>query len=406
MRVCATALCLYAAACAEAAGPSQQPASTRVIDLADPSTSLKFWLQHPSLGEASFDSFEQSVNNPIYTGGEKWPWPVNGFLAGSLRNKPCTIYVGLYRKGYEQGTTACNYTDGATTPPTLSGDSGGGRSGGGGGFGGGRVGGQMHRNTPPPPPPPPPPTPAGDTWQIFAHTSSSFEVCPLKGNAVYPYLGNTDTYQGCQAKCQAMQSGCTKKNTSTSTSTSTSTNTCCYSFSWADASMGEWGTRCYGQLTNRWKLTPNIVGVTSGCDASIAGNCASAPPPPPPPPRAPACATAMLKLQSNDHGVTWGPAAGGPATSNPLVCNGNTSSFDKGSGCPDGSATNDASNVSAGVHLLWDWNADLGDSNCPHAGLGYSHAPVGKGCLVRNTSASPFLPRICSRTLVGCAVPH
>ena len=48
-------------------------------------------------------------------------------------------------------------------------------------------------------------------------------------------------------------------------------------------------------------------------------------------------------------------------------------------------ATNDGSTAldpgTGGVHLVWDWNVDLGDASVPHAGLGHSYAPPGNGCL-------------------------
>ena len=81
-----------------------------VLDLADPFMSLRYWLPHPVLGEASFDAFEQSDANPVYEGSAPWLWPVNGFLAGGLRNKPAIMYVGLYQQGYKAGHTVCNYT--------------------------------------------------------------------------------------------------------------------------------------------------------------------------------------------------------------------------------------------------------------------------------------------------------
>ena len=100
------------------------------------------------------------------------------------------------------------------------------------------------------------------------------------------------------------------------------------------------------------------------------------------------CAAAMLQLQSDDHGKSWHPWPDWPGATDPLACNGDPDSFDKGTGCPDGSA---AAAADGGVHLVWDWNVDLGDANVPHAGLGYSHAPpgdqpapghpTGRGCL-------------------------
>ena len=170
-----------------------------VLDLADPEASLRYWLAHPVLGEASFDSFVHSEDNPVYVGREPWPWPVNGFLAGGLRNKPAIMYVGLYPRGYGAGHAVCNYT-------TLG-------------------------------------------------------------------------------------------------------------------ASGE-------------------------------------------------CAMTMLQLQSDDHGKSWAPW---PAD-DPLACKGERDSFDRGTGCPDGST---AAGPNGGVHLVWDWNVDLGDSNVPHAGLGYSYAPAG-----------------------------
>eukprot|EP00729_Bicosta_minor_P022132 gene22132-15215_t len=84
-----------------------------------------------------------------------------------------------------------------------------------------------------------------------------------------------------------------------------------------------------------------------------------------------ACSSSMLALQSTDRGHSWTDGAG-------LACTGNASSFEKGSGCPDGFAVDDGGGT-GGVHLLWDWNVALGDSTLPHAGLGYSHgaSPTG-----------------------------
>ena len=176
----------------------RQVAAPQTIDLADPVQSLKYWLPHPVLGEASFDAFIQSAGNPVYVGQAPWLWPVNGFLAGRRWNQPGRIYVGLYQQDYKVGRTACNYTG-----------------------------------------------------------------------------------------------------------------------------------------------------------ASAGG-----------------CAAAMLQLQSDDQGESWRPW---PAA-DPLACSGDPASFDKGTGCPDGST---AAAADGGVHLVWDWNVDLGDSSVPHAGLGYSHAPPG-----------------------------
>ena len=188
-----------------AATPAPPPSS---LDLADPAVSLRFWLQHPSLGEAGFDSTIPHPGNPIYVGRQPWPWPVNGALGGSFRNKPTVMYLGLYQQGYAAGRHACNL---------------------------------------------------------------SLSEAPPGG-----------------------------------------------------------------------------------------------------------CAAAMLKLESDDHGATWAPATGG-RTAQPLVCNGDPAGVDRGTGCPDGSTALDPG--TGGVHLVWDWNVDLGDASVPHAGLGHSYAPPGNGCL-------------------------
>ena len=94
-----TSILLLSAAAAEV----QLRQAGALIDLADPAQSLKYWLPHPVLGEASFDAFEQSKRNPVYVGQAPWLWPVNGFLAGGLRNKPALMYVGLYQQGYRAG---------------------------------------------------------------------------------------------------------------------------------------------------------------------------------------------------------------------------------------------------------------------------------------------------------------
>ena len=87
-------------------------------------------------------------------------------------------------------------------------------------------------------------------------------------------------------------------------------------------------------------------------------------------------------------GVTWAPETGGltpptPAARNqPLVCNSDPSSSFGRRGCPDGSSALDPD--TGGVHLIWDWNDDLGGAKVPHAGLGHSYAPPnydGSGCL-------------------------
>jgi hypothetical protein len=88
-----------------------------VLDLADPSVSLRYWLQHPTLGEAGFDSTVAHEGNPIYVGQPPWTWPVNGRLGGSFRNKPTVMYIGLYQQGYGAGNHTCNYTGDAYTAP-------------------------------------------------------------------------------------------------------------------------------------------------------------------------------------------------------------------------------------------------------------------------------------------------
>ena len=41
------------------------PAAAAILDLAEPSSSLRYWLQHPTLGEAGFDSTVAHAGNPV-----------------------------------------------------------------------------------------------------------------------------------------------------------------------------------------------------------------------------------------------------------------------------------------------------------------------------------------------------
>ena len=84
-------------------------ASRAMLDLANASTSRRYWLSHPSAGEASFDSVVG--RRVVYTGAMPWLWPVNGVLVWGGASKPTqqTMYIGLYRSGYAAGTTTCAF---------------------------------------------------------------------------------------------------------------------------------------------------------------------------------------------------------------------------------------------------------------------------------------------------------
>jgi len=69
------------------------------IDLAHPDQRI-FWLSHPVVGDASFDSFEHDVHNPIYVGEPPFEWPVNAFLFQDPVGRALYAYVGLYPRGY------------------------------------------------------------------------------------------------------------------------------------------------------------------------------------------------------------------------------------------------------------------------------------------------------------------
>ena len=51
-----------------------------VVDFAS-SLALQWWVSHPSVGEASFDSATRvGAGRPVYSGAEPWTWPVNGVI--------------------------------------------------------------------------------------------------------------------------------------------------------------------------------------------------------------------------------------------------------------------------------------------------------------------------------------
>lgn len=115
MHVGVVVAALLVAAAAAAAASLPPP-----LDLAEPADSLRYWLQHPTLGEAGFDSTVQHASNPIYKGRPPWAWPVNGILGGSFRNKPTVMYIGLYRENYAPGSEICNLTSPASAECAMA----------------------------------------------------------------------------------------------------------------------------------------------------------------------------------------------------------------------------------------------------------------------------------------------
>src|ERR1035437_2531544 len=61
------------------------------------------WLQHPVLGDPSFDSFRRRQGNPICRGKGCLEWPVNGFLFEDPPTGHWYVYVGHYARHYAMG---------------------------------------------------------------------------------------------------------------------------------------------------------------------------------------------------------------------------------------------------------------------------------------------------------------
>ncbi len=58
------------------------------------------WLAHPVYGEASFDTFNHRMGNPIVRGKAPHDWPVNGFLFEDPATKHWYAYIGHYGRNY------------------------------------------------------------------------------------------------------------------------------------------------------------------------------------------------------------------------------------------------------------------------------------------------------------------
>lgn len=58
------------------------------------------WLAHPVYGEASFDTFNHRMGNPIVRGKAPHDWPVNGFLFEDPATKYWYAYIGHYGRNY------------------------------------------------------------------------------------------------------------------------------------------------------------------------------------------------------------------------------------------------------------------------------------------------------------------
>lgn len=58
------------------------------------------WLHHPVIGDPSWDAFLREPKNPIYTGDEPFPWPVNGTLFHDPISGKWYAYISQYSRGY------------------------------------------------------------------------------------------------------------------------------------------------------------------------------------------------------------------------------------------------------------------------------------------------------------------
>jgi len=65
------------------------------------------WFRHPVFGDPSFDNFQRSPANPIYTGKPPLEWPVNGFLFEDPVSGNWYVYVGAYMRGYWTKDASC-----------------------------------------------------------------------------------------------------------------------------------------------------------------------------------------------------------------------------------------------------------------------------------------------------------
>jgi hypothetical protein len=72
------------------------------------------WLNHPVLGDPSWDTFARDPGNPVYEGRPPFDWPVNGFLFRDPPSGRWYAYVSLYPRGYwpPGGTLALREGDG------------------------------------------------------------------------------------------------------------------------------------------------------------------------------------------------------------------------------------------------------------------------------------------------------
>eukprot|EP00039_Didymoeca_costata_P024733 m.11272 g.11272 ORF g.11272 m.11272 type:complete len:702 (+) comp4411_c0_seq1:231-2336(+) len=73
-------------------------ATSETINLAA-ATNKGLWIAHPTVGEASFDSLQRYVHNPVYVGKSPYEWPVNGVIT-RINATNFALYIGLYGRGY------------------------------------------------------------------------------------------------------------------------------------------------------------------------------------------------------------------------------------------------------------------------------------------------------------------
>ncbi|MBN1350722.1 hypothetical protein JXJ21_14995 [candidate division KSB1 bacterium] len=60
----------------------------------------ELWLSHPTVGDASFDSFQRSLQNPVFRGNPPYEWAVNGFLFEDPVSGDWYLFIGMYPRGY------------------------------------------------------------------------------------------------------------------------------------------------------------------------------------------------------------------------------------------------------------------------------------------------------------------